>query len=122
MGVRLLLACPSLTGIQEWRRLLQAHDGVDLVGETVSPVDTLFQLRNTRAHVVVIDLPSMPNRVPGLVSHILAEMPAASVIAVSADGGMAKAYVSDVVESDLPDGSVSAVLRFIVDRPELIDS
>lgn len=111
--VRILLACPVLAAVDQWCQALHARQGVYVVGESSSPVETLLDLKRTRAEAVVIDLPASQTDDPGLVSHILAELPDTVVVAVSADASLARTYVSDIVARDLPDGSVDTILRSI---------
>jgi len=79
--IRALLAVESRVICDRLRKLMQQDPEIEIVGHVTEPFDVLLAVKETRADVVIEQLPQS-GRLPGIVSNLLMEYPHLLVIGV----------------------------------------
>ena len=107
--IRVLLATlpPLVNGLLT--HLIQDQPDMKVVDAVSEPVQLLVAVKDSRADVVVLPLPTS-GEMPGICSHLLAEFPDLLILALSLSGDSGFIYTAErVVEA--PVGNILKALR-----------
>ncbi len=87
--IRVLLANRSRMMQEVVDGMIQSLPDVEVVGGMVNPVDLLIAVRETNADALILDLENSEE--PGVISHLIAEYPELTIVALAKNGK--KAFV-----------------------------
>lgn len=112
MPIRVLLALESPMLRDMLADLLGRHEGIEVVGHALEPLDLLVAVEKSQADVVLLTFPQFPT-MPGICSHLFAEFPELVVLGVSPDGQYACTCRQEVRVKPLGGAGLDEVLAEI---------
>lgn len=85
--IRIVLAHLPLKAHMFIREMVRRQEDMEIVGETLHPFDLLVAVKEQTADAVILS--TRDSEVPGLCSHLLAEYPRLTVLALNLEAGRA---------------------------------
>lgn len=110
--VSVLLAVKSHATRDYLSALIQNHKDILIVGDVVQPLEILVTVAESKAQVVVLELPDGAQD-PGICSHLLGEFPDLLILALSTNREKAILYRQKIVKKQLNRPSDRQILSAI---------
>ena len=111
-NIKVLLANRPRMHREMVAELVREQLDMEMKGEVLDPVELLLAVAETRADVVVLDLPQ-PDKEPGICSHLLAEYPDLLILALASDLDSGFLYQRALGKTQLPQVSQKEILAAI---------